>query len=257
MEEIVDNGLERPRYRLFTTRAIGVGTFFGGPVAAGILMGLNFGRLGKIRERNHSLIIGTLSMFALLWMLISIPQEIANSIPNFVIPAIYTAIVAALAQKFQGEAIENHLASGGAKGSGWAVAGWSFMSLLLMFGMLFVLMPSLEPYEFEGEVLEYGEQPNYIYHSQGLDNETLEHFGAYLEDVGYFHPDFGGTAQIQADESNYRVFLPYAKEYWIRKDFLDEVRGIEMDLEQTVLKSSVTVILVDEDFSQVYREELK
>jgi len=36
-----------PNYRLFSALTISAATFIGGPVAGGLLLGLNFGRLGN------------------------------------------------------------------------------------------------------------------------------------------------------------------------------------------------------------------
>lgn len=111
-------------------------------------------------------------------------------------------------------------------------------------------------YGFSGEVHRFGDPAHEIVYGEGVEQNTLESLGDYLERVGYFSPNFGGVIQIRSRDGGYDVYLTYSKSYWDLPEFIDEVSSIREDLETNVLKKSTRIILVDEDESGVYTRAL-
>lgn len=71
--------------KLYSQNAISVATFFGGPLAAGFLARQNFISLGKKESAKNSLIIGIVSTVLLFAAIFSVPDELINKVPRFVI----------------------------------------------------------------------------------------------------------------------------------------------------------------------------
>lgn len=51
-------------------------------------MGLNYGRFGDAKSRNHSYLLGVVSAIILFGGIIQIPDHIMDRIPNSLIPTI-------------------------------------------------------------------------------------------------------------------------------------------------------------------------
>ena len=123
---------EHNTLKLYSNKAISIATFFGGPLAAGVLMRQNFKNLGNDLYANHSLAIGILSTIVLFGSLVIIPEHINEKIPNALFPAIYTAIIYFVVESLIGEKLKNHKEAGGEFYSGWKAAGIGFVSSLII-----------------------------------------------------------------------------------------------------------------------------
>ncbi len=134
---------ETSQYKLYTLGQIGVATYLGGPIAGCYLVSENFKHFDNTRLANKIQIIGIVSTFLLFAGILLVPERIMDSIPNMVIPLIYTALIAGYAQKSQGETIKESLAIGYQKYSGWRVAGVSlgflFLELLYIIALVIVI----------------------------------------------------------------------------------------------------------------------
>jgi len=108
---------------LYSQRAIAISTFFGGPLAAGILARRNFINLGHSQSGRNALIIGILSTILLFAGLFSLPESIIDKIPNVVIPLIYTGIIYLIIEKYQGVAIKEHTTNHRPFYSAWKAVG--------------------------------------------------------------------------------------------------------------------------------------
>jgi hypothetical protein len=124
---------QAPTIKLYSQKAIGVATFFGGPVAAGILIRKNFIALGKKEHAFYALIIGIASTILLFIGIFSIPQNILDKTPNTLIPIIYTAVIYYINEIYQGKELKEHKEKNGIFYSNWKAAGVGaiFMSVLL------------------------------------------------------------------------------------------------------------------------------
>jgi len=110
-------------FRLYSLVAINIATFFGGPLAAGILVRQNFINLGKELAGRNALIIGIVSTVLLFVGIFSIPEEIIDRIPNVLIPTVYAAIIYFIVEKYQGQDLTEHKESNSPFYSGWRAAG--------------------------------------------------------------------------------------------------------------------------------------
>jgi hypothetical protein len=118
--------------KLYSTKAIGVATFLGGPLAAGYLIGENFKALNKPKDGRTSLIIGIVTTIILFTGLFMIPEKIIESIPKQLIPMIYTGVIWGIVEWRQGDLLKLHKEFGNSFISGWRAAGIGFLSLIII-----------------------------------------------------------------------------------------------------------------------------
>lgn len=124
--------------RFYSQKAITIATYFGGPLAAAYLIKKNYETLEQADHAKKSLMIGVISTVLLFAGIFSIPENIIDKIPNFLIPAIYTGIIYLLVEKIQGVSLTNHKESGGKFYSGWKAAGVGAISMLIIAAGIFL-----------------------------------------------------------------------------------------------------------------------
>ncbi|SHL22459.1 hypothetical protein [Chryseobacterium polytrichastri] len=115
MEQILD--IQTSTQKIYKDKAIWVGTFLGGPLAAGYLIAENFKAFNdptKVKKTWIYAIFATIVVFGGVFL---IPDNV--KIPNQIIPLIYTGIAYYLVQHFQGQNISKHISSGGQLHSWW------------------------------------------------------------------------------------------------------------------------------------------
>ena len=121
-------------YKLFKITGIGLATFFGTVFAGGILMAINFSRLGREAEAKKALIFSALATLAIIGVSFLIPDDVNIPSVAFTVPQII--IMIQLAKKHQASDIESHVNLGGKTSSNWIAFG---ISLLVLIPLLFVI----------------------------------------------------------------------------------------------------------------------
>ena len=125
------------KIKLYSPNAIALATYFGGPLAAGILIRKNSINLGREKEGLWTLIIGMISTILLFWGILQIPEPIIDMIPNFLIPAIYTPIIYLIVEKIQGETLKKHKEENNEFYSNWKAAGIGLVCSIVLIGGIF------------------------------------------------------------------------------------------------------------------------
>ena len=128
---------QKDTIELYSQRAISIATYFGGPLAAGILARQNFINLGKEELGKNSLIISIATTILLFVGLFSVPEEIINKVPNVVIPLIYTGIIYLIIEKYQGRELKEHKENNRPFYSAWKAAGIGAVCMLILVGGIF------------------------------------------------------------------------------------------------------------------------
>lgn len=105
-----------PGGKVYKDTAVSVGTFLGGPMAAGYLVGENYKTFGERGKRWAAFAIGIAATVLLFSLLFFVPY--LDKIPNMVFPVVYTWITYFIVRLLQGEEINAHIRKGGAA-HGW------------------------------------------------------------------------------------------------------------------------------------------
>lgn len=99
MEQTID--IQTPTGKIYKDRAIWVGTFLGGPLAAGYLIAENFKAFNEFDKAKKTWIYAIIATVAVFGGVFLIPDNV--KVPNQIIPLIYTAIAYYLVQHFQAQ----------------------------------------------------------------------------------------------------------------------------------------------------------
>jgi len=126
--------LAAPTYVLYSDRAVILGSLIGWPLGAGLLMTLNYLRLG-----DRSKAVACLALAALAT---GIEYSVIHTIPAIFRPPLAIAVafsMGAVAAGLQGQAVASHVSHGGAKASLWSAAGvtllCSAITLIILRGL--------------------------------------------------------------------------------------------------------------------------
>lgn len=127
MEQTTDT--QTSTEKIYKDRAIWVGTFLGGPLAAGYLIAENFKVFNEFDNAKKTWMYAILTTIVVFGGIFLIPDTV--KIPNQVIPLIYTAIAYYLVQHFQGQKINAHIDAGGQLHSWWRTIGVGIIALAI------------------------------------------------------------------------------------------------------------------------------
>ncbi len=189
--------------KIFTNKAISIATFFGGPIAAGFLISKNFKTFGDQDAARKSVFIGILSTFLLFTILFLTPQHITDKIPRVLIPGIYTLIIAAIVEKYQGKMISTFLAENGKKASSWIAAGYGAIGLVII--LVFVLILStLAPFDGYEKNLKVDKNIT-MYYSENIDKKVSEQIAAAINKSEFLAESEDVSIFLNTENDFYRL----------------------------------------------------
>ena len=125
------------KFKLYSQKAIAIATYFGGPLAAGILIRKNSLNLGKEKQGLIALVVGVISTILLFFGIFQIPEPIFDKIPNALIPAVYTGIIYLIVEKIHGDILRKHKEEKNEFYSNWKATGIGLVCAVIIFGGIF------------------------------------------------------------------------------------------------------------------------
>jgi hypothetical protein len=111
----------RPDYKLYSVGSIVLATFLGNPVAGGIVMAINYRRLGRSTAALHSILWTTVFTAAIVAVATLLPDDSNIPMLAYAVPQLIAMFY--LAKSLQGDRIALHQERGGAMASAWGAAG--------------------------------------------------------------------------------------------------------------------------------------
>ena len=123
---------EIPTEKIYSEKAIRIGTFFAGPLVAGYCIAENFKAFNDFEKAKSTWIIAALSMIAIIGLIFIIP----DNFPSILFPVLYSVVASYFLKKFQEQSIQNHIQKGGETFGGWRVALIGLLSILVFFGII-------------------------------------------------------------------------------------------------------------------------
>ena len=144
---------------LYSQASIAIATFFGGPLAAGILVRRNFINLGNEQAGKHAVVIGIIFTILILGGVFLIPEPVLDMIPNVLIPSIYTAIIYFIVEKYQGAELKAHKTNNYPFYSAWKAAGAGLISLLIIAGVIvggvFLMPDDFDVAQYDDKIIRF------------------------------------------------------------------------------------------------------
>lgn len=159
-----------PDIKLYSKKAIGIATFLGGPLGAGVLMRQNYLNIGAEDVAKRTLLISIVGTIMLFTIIFTLPDSIIDKIPNSIIPAIYTLIIYFIVERLMGSTLEVHERENGVFYSSWKAAGIGITCGLVLLAGLFSYA-HLAPDDFDTQTYDAGME-----RFQQNENEALSLF---------------------------------------------------------------------------------
>lgn len=142
-ENILD---QLPDFKLHKKQTITICTFLTGPLVAGFLIAENFNQLN---EKRNVIKTWILTIFFTIILLFSIFIPAFDNIPNFLFAVFHAMVAAYCVQRFQQAKIVLHQQKGGQFFSVWRAVLASFIGLVVMMGLIFLVLIIAEPGIFD------------------------------------------------------------------------------------------------------------
>jgi len=246
--------------RVFTRKTILIGTLLGGPIIAGIMMSNNYKVFGNKNAANISIIIGILSTLLLFAVAFFIPDDIIDSIPNIIIPCIYTITVGWLLKKYQTEDIEQFIEEGGEKKSAWTAIGYTFVVLTFYIGIIATLLlvsgdkSILDDDSIYTEKISLGRNTD-LYYSPDISENIVNKLANLLR---YSDFEIEGTDIMFGDTPDYYelIFIVSDESSVYDPDFIDEFNEYEEYLNENMgLKKRIEIKFMDIYLERKYELE--
>jgi hypothetical protein len=212
MEEYLQETLDRPKPKIFSKKAIHLGTLLGGPFVTGYLLSENFKAFGEHNRSKISLVIGTVSSLLFMLLIFTLPEKISDKIPSHFIPLINILIEYLIVQKYQASRIDEYLESGSPKGSLWKVAG---VSLVVLAIMLSPALLYLGKSNIEGTVLKFGKIQHEIYYQPtNISAEQVKMFSEQLTVLNVFNDESKCEMSLKRTANIYELSIPVIDGAW-------------------------------------------
>ncbi len=189
--------------KIFTNTAISLSTFFGGPLAAGFLISLNYKTFGNENAARNSIFIGVISTILLFAVIFLIPENIINNIPKSLFPTIYTTVIAVLVKMLQGKNINEFLANNGQKASIWLAMGYGFLGFIIISGFLVIVNVYLNP-NLNVKSIKI-EKNITLYYNKDVDESKSELIANTIKISGFFDENFSADLFVSNEDKYYRL----------------------------------------------------
>lgn len=195
--------MENNSQKIFTNKAISVATFFGGPIAAGFLISKNYKAFGNNDAARNSIFIGILSTILMFAGIFMIPENIIDKIPQQLIPLIYTAIIAGLVEKLQGQKIKDFLAENGQKASNWQAAGYGLLGLVIIAAFLVVMIFAMPTEGYEKNITV--DKNVNLHYSKDIEDIKSERIASMIKQSGFMEGSEGADLFLSTEGNFYRL----------------------------------------------------
>jgi hypothetical protein len=195
--------MENNSQKIFTNKAISVATFFGGPIAAGFLISKNYKTFGNDNAARNSIFIGILSTILMFAGIFMIPENIIDKIPQQLIPLIYTAIIAGLVEKLQGQKIKDFLADDGQRASNWQAAGYGLLGLVIIAAFLVVMIFAIPTEGYEKTITV--ENNVKLHHSKDIEDLKSQRIATMIKQSGFMEGSEGADLFLDTEGNFYRL----------------------------------------------------
>ena len=119
-----------PDYEVYSPGAVGLSALLGSIVAGGVVMAINYRRLGEPKTALNTLVLSLIGMIGLSKLMLVLPENFPDSAFHF----LQMAVMYQLAKRLQGPKIDAHLEIDGHLASRWRAAGISLLSIPLALG---------------------------------------------------------------------------------------------------------------------------
>ncbi len=236
-----------PPYALHSLQGVVAATFISSFVGAGVVMAINFWRVGRYAAARNAVIAGILATIAVLFISGAVPDEFHGAVRYVGIPLTLWGAYA-VADYFQRELISAHSAAGREIASAWWSAGIGCLTLpitIILLGAVIAVYVFLLPDLTFGNRVTFGNDE--IYYSGEASKQDAQKLGKALTDLGYFQGR-GASVRVEAMGGTYMVSFVVNEGVWNDAEMVDGFKDVAQELVPQPFPAPLTIQLCDDQF---------
>ncbi len=238
------SGEKKKKIRYFNEAQTDISAVLGGPVPAGIMFYKNFKVLKRPKDALFSLLATFIITVLLIVLLIKLPAEILDKIPNFVFTAIWGIAAALLYRAFLKKDLDELDEEEYVRASNWAVTGYTILGIVIFFAIGFLI--AINQPAFPGERVPVGETDNEVYYQGYVTEDNIQTLVYTLQELGYFSEETANAVQIKHNKDKYTITLSVRKSVWENPEINSAIMILKEEL-RLQYDSEVTIVLEDYD----------
>ena len=252
MQDTLD-GIQTETVKVYRDKAILVGTFVGGPLAATYLLAENFGALHQRDKASKTWIWGIIATALIFGVIFLIPDTV--NIPNQLFPVTYTAIVYYFVQRFQQKNIQAHVSAGG------EYHGWGRTIGVALAALAITIIPIVGYVFFSEAQLEdqtstrvYGDLKHEIaFDRSNLQETEVDNLAEGLTTTAFF--DQSATKYVYAKKVNddYELYIGVIEQAANDNETIESFKQLRADLQRSFPNNTVNFNLVVDNLDNVVK----
>ena len=241
--ELNDQASVDPKLTLHPIRGVVWATFWGTPIAASIVMAINYWRTGNRSNAGLTLLTGSLATFAYFAILFMLPEDLLENLPNAVFYVPQLIMVYAIASRLQSQLIESHKVNGGRVASAWPSVGIGLVCLpfvlVPVLGIALLLETSFD------SVVKFGDDE--VFYSGDATEEDARKLAGVLRDIEFFGTG-GASVSLEISSGQTTVSFVLVDNTWAETQTLEAFKNIGRTLVESGFSTPLTIQLCDDYF---------
>jgi|GEM_PF-499528 len=201
--------------KLYSLNAITLGTFIGGPAAAGTMIRRNYINIGREKQGKQALLLGCCATVLIAVLMLLIPEVWLDNLPNYVIPITYTLIISTIVSRIHAEDYKRQKLRQGSFYSQWRAAGVGGIHLSILVS-IFIAWVYWGPGDYDTVQYDRG-----LVELQSNEDQAVQLF------------DYLAAGQVdQAISFNRDIAMPLWQQNLLILQRLDNIEGLYAQLQQ-------------------------
>lgn len=239
--------------KIYTKKAILIGTFLGGPLVTGYLISRNFKVFDELDRARKTWIYSIIITVLIIGCLFTIPN--IDKLPNQIIPLINTALALFIIQKYQEANIKTYLTEGGQTYNIWRSIGIGIIGLIIIaipvFGYVYFQEVNTGLYN---TTKAYGITKNsLIYDKKGLTEKELDFIASNLQSVSFFDNENQRYVYVKKIGNNYELTVSVQKGTEKNPDIIEPFKQLRNNIQSLFPKNKIVLNLVVESIDNVVK----
>ncbi|SMO79823.1 hypothetical protein [Solitalea koreensis] len=235
--------------KIYKERAILIGSFLGGPIAAGYLLAQNFSTFHQPKKERITWIISALLTILLLWATLTF--EFMQQLPYGLLPLLYCVIAFAIVFVFQSKNIGQHLMAQGGTYSNRQAMLIGVLAAIFTVGTMaltgFVADVKTERQTFG--MLNH----EILYQKAKIADDEVKQMGLLLTKENFFDTIHLKSIYLEKQESKFILYIPVLNKAWNNADMLYYFQDLKRSLQSQYPNNKIEIKLCDTDIQQVMK----
>lgn len=217
-----------PTEKIYNDKEISLGTFLGGPLAAGYFIAQNFNEFGDTKKSKLTWLITIVITIVIFGGLLFIP--FIERFPSQIIPLFYTSFAYLIFRIYQGERTDSHIKQGGQVHSWWRVIGVSLISLVVTLAVVLGLALATTPTEKTKTYEKINTDITYV--EGNITENEVDSIAQAFEKTSFAADRTKFYFYVEKARTNYEFSLAYDNAGVIDEALIKDVRSLRDELQK-------------------------